>query len=100
LKPYLLPCSHVYTISLLEFKNVLYCELIQLYKLLVNLLYNLVVLVSYRYGSPRKTDHLVVPIDPETKDAIKTYCFEILEFEKFSECVRYMLKNTSNGLES
>jgi hypothetical protein len=48
--------------------------------------------VSYRYGSPRKTDHLVVPIDPETKDAIKTYCFEILEFEKFSECVRYMLK--------
>jgi len=33
-----------------------------------------------------------VPIDPETKDAIKTYYFEILEFEKFSECIRYMLK--------
>ena len=48
--------------------------------------------MSYRYGNPRKTDHLVVPIDPETKEAIKTYCFEILEFEKFSECVRYMLK--------
>jgi hypothetical protein len=46
----------------------------------------------YRYSNPRKTDHLVIPIDVETKEAIKTYCYEILEYEKLSECIRYMLK--------
>jgi len=48
--------------------------------------------VPYKYGNPRKDDHLVVPIDRATKEAIRTYCEEILEFEKFSECIRYMLK--------
>ena len=48
--------------------------------------------MPYRYSAPKKDDHLVVPIDRETKEAIRTYCEEILEFEKFSECIRYMLK--------
>ena len=48
--------------------------------------------MSYRYASPRKSALLVVAIDQQTKDAIKTYCYEILEYEKLSECIRYMLK--------
>jgi len=48
--------------------------------------------MSYRYASPRKSALLIVAVDPQTKDAIKTYCYEILEYENLSECIRYMLK--------
>jgi hypothetical protein len=48
--------------------------------------------VSKRHNAPKKDDHLVVPIDRETKEAIEIYCTEVLEFEKISPCIRYMLK--------
>jgi hypothetical protein len=48
--------------------------------------------LPYKYDAPKKDDHLVVPIDRATKEAITAYCTEILEFEKVSPCIRYMLK--------